>query len=183
MPVLLTFGGTPSVVNPLLASHTRRKTDVLDARLLARQAITGLWRASHLAFPAQIDFRVLWSEHTTAQRAALRAILRCNSICLRYGHTINANEPPSTSDSIIRMEYLAGGKLPKHPGTFLIPLSKRVGDTLSGCLQEHEKQKERQRNAKANASNISGNPTGPQEKAKLPAQSSLPPSNRFPESE
>ena len=76
MPVLLTFGATPSVVNPLLAGHTRRKTDVLDARLLARQAITGLWRASYLAFPAQTDLRVLWSEHSTAQRAALRACLK-----------------------------------------------------------------------------------------------------------
>ena len=35
-PVLLAFGGEPSVVNPLLAGPTRRKTDVLDARLLSR---------------------------------------------------------------------------------------------------------------------------------------------------
>lgn len=38
-PVLIAWGGIPSVVNPLLAGPTRRKTDVLDARLLAHHSI------------------------------------------------------------------------------------------------------------------------------------------------
>ena len=129
VPILLSFGGTPSVVNPLLAGHTRRKTDVLyvrllareggaprrpeimglaalappgkcywnvalfmrghiDARLLARQAITGLWRPSYLPFPEQTVLRVLWNEHAEAQKSATTQICRCNGILLRYGHTI-----------------------------------------------------------------------------------------------
>lgn len=34
------MGGRPSIVNPLLANPSRRKTDVLDAKLLSYQAIT-----------------------------------------------------------------------------------------------------------------------------------------------
>ena len=41
LPVLQAWGGIPCVVNPLLAGPTRRKTDVLDARLLAHHSITG----------------------------------------------------------------------------------------------------------------------------------------------
>ena len=43
IPVIKALGGKPSVVNPLLASPSRRKTDVLDAKMLAQQNMTGLW--------------------------------------------------------------------------------------------------------------------------------------------
>lgn len=41
-PVMLAWGGRPSIVNPNLASPSRRKTDVLDARLPACHSLTGL---------------------------------------------------------------------------------------------------------------------------------------------
>jgi Transposase len=72
-PVLLAFGGEPSVVNPLLAGPTRRKTDVLDARLLAHHSITGLWPASFIPSPEAKVLRVLWAERGEAQRNATRA--------------------------------------------------------------------------------------------------------------
>lgn len=46
IPVTLAFGGVPRVVNPVLTGATKRKTDVLDARLLAYHAITGMWPAT-----------------------------------------------------------------------------------------------------------------------------------------
>ena len=48
LPVILCFDGQPMVVNPLLANPSRRKTDKLDARLLARHAIIGLWPRSYV---------------------------------------------------------------------------------------------------------------------------------------
>src|SRR5271165_94375 len=48
LPVLLAFRATPPLVNPLLAGKPHRKTDVLDARLLARHAIIGLWPKSFI---------------------------------------------------------------------------------------------------------------------------------------
>jgi hypothetical protein len=56
MPVLLAFGGEPSVVNPLLAGPTRRKTDVLDARLLAHHSITGLWPCSFIPSAGRLEW-------------------------------------------------------------------------------------------------------------------------------
>ena len=35
MPILLAWEGAPSIVNPVLAGASKRKTDVLDAKLLA----------------------------------------------------------------------------------------------------------------------------------------------------
>lgn len=46
IPVLLALEGRPAIVNPLLATPSRRKTDVLDARLLANHSITGMWPES-----------------------------------------------------------------------------------------------------------------------------------------
>ena len=40
-PVIISLAGTPHVVNPSLASPTRRKTDTLDAKLLAYHAAHG----------------------------------------------------------------------------------------------------------------------------------------------
>ena len=51
MPVLRAWKGVPSVVNPLLANPSRRKTDVLDSRLLAYHSITGMWPTSYLPPP------------------------------------------------------------------------------------------------------------------------------------
>ena len=44
LPVLLAWEGTPSVVNPSIAGATKKKTDKLDARLLAVHDLTGIWR-------------------------------------------------------------------------------------------------------------------------------------------
>src|SRR5437867_717157 len=72
-PVMLAFGGAPSVVNPMLAGPTRRKTDVLDARLLAHHSITGMWPESFLPDRQSQELRVLWAQRGEAQMAATRA--------------------------------------------------------------------------------------------------------------
>ncbi len=69
LPVLQAFGGVPSVVNPMLAGATHRKTDKLDARMLAQQAMTGMWRRSFLARPEAQVLRVLWAARTEAMAA------------------------------------------------------------------------------------------------------------------
>ncbi len=59
MPVLQAFGGVPSVVNPMLAGATHRKTDKLDARMLAQQAMTGMWRSVVSCAPGSAGFACL----------------------------------------------------------------------------------------------------------------------------
>ena len=45
LSVIKAIKGNPSVVNPVLAGSTKRKrkTDVLDARILSYHSMTGLW--------------------------------------------------------------------------------------------------------------------------------------------
>lgn len=71
-PVLRAFDGWPRVVNPLLAGGSRRKTDVLDARLLAHHDITGMWPESFIPGDDVNQLRVLLRE----RRAWLRRRLQ-----------------------------------------------------------------------------------------------------------
>ena len=73
MPVLLAWKAIPCVVNPLLAGPTRRKTDVLDARMLAHHSITGIWKPSFIPTESAQVLRVLWAARGEAVRAATRA--------------------------------------------------------------------------------------------------------------
>jgi hypothetical protein len=93
LPVLRAWGGIPCVVNPLLAGPTRRKTDVLDTRLLAHHSITGVWKPSYIPTQQGQELRVLWAQRREAVRAATRTSNRLNNIVLRFGHTFGAHHP------------------------------------------------------------------------------------------
>lgn len=43
MPILRAWGGIPSVINPMLAGATKKKTDNLDAERLSFHDLTGVW--------------------------------------------------------------------------------------------------------------------------------------------
>ena len=90
LPIIKAWGGTPCVINPLLASSARRKTDKLDARLMAYQSMTGLWPASFIADPQVQAFRLLMKQRQDAQRLAVTITNRINNYLLRFGHTIGA---------------------------------------------------------------------------------------------
>lgn len=89
-PVIHAFGGKPSIVNPLLAGSSKRKTDVLDARVLAQQSITALWPVSYFPSESEITLKVLTGERQRAMKRRLQASNRINNIILRFGHTIFA---------------------------------------------------------------------------------------------
>jgi hypothetical protein len=90
LPVLKAFGGRPSVVNPVLAGHTRRKTDVLDARLLAYQNMTGLWPESFVVSEEIQEFRLLMKQGQYHQRQCTGISNRINNYILRFGHTVGS---------------------------------------------------------------------------------------------
>ncbi len=90
-PVLKAWGGIPSVVNPLLAGASHRKTDVLDARTLAHHSITGLWKASFIPAEQGQVLRVIWARRREMARRATRASNQLNNIVLRFGFTFGAD--------------------------------------------------------------------------------------------
>jgi transposase len=90
MPIIKAWGGNPCVINPALPSSTGRKTDKLDARLMAYQSMTGLWATSFIANPHVQAFRLLMKQRQDAQRLAVTITNRINNYLLRFGHTIGA---------------------------------------------------------------------------------------------
>jgi transposase len=136
-PVLLAFGGEPSVVNPLLAGPTRRKTDVLDARLLAHHSITGLWPASFIPSPEGQALRVLWAARGEAQRNATRTSNRMNNIILRWGHTFAAAVPVRSAQGLSMLEDLLAGKLPNHPGICPFGLPEAVRPVIAQLVEKY----------------------------------------------
>jgi hypothetical protein len=66
-PICLAWRGRPSIINPSDTSHSRRKTDRLDARKLAHHSLTGLWRETWMAPSRALRFpAALWPSSTHA---------------------------------------------------------------------------------------------------------------------
>ena len=62
MPVCMAFGGTPTIINPTLAGATKRKTDVLDSRLLALHDQINIWRECYIPSEDVKTLRVMISQ-------------------------------------------------------------------------------------------------------------------------
>jgi hypothetical protein len=118
-PVLLAWRGTPSVVNPMLAGQTRRKTDVLDARALAQQNLMGLWPASFIPERQGEVLRILMGMRFEAGRNATRLTNRINNNVLRFGHTLGREHKMQDMYSRGVIEDMCRGIVPA--GTCIAP--------------------------------------------------------------
>jgi transposase len=148
-PVLLAWRGRASVVNPTLTGGTRRKTDVLDARMLAHQNICGMWAVSWLPTMQIQTLRVLLSQRGEATRAATRAANRIGNFLLRWGHTFHREA--SVRDGVGRAcaEDLIDGRSPKHPGVSSFRFPAEVVDVLRGLYADLDTQTARAKAAHA----------------------------------
>ena len=88
LPIIKAIGGNPSIVNPLLASPSRRKTDVLDAKLLAYQNMTGLWPESFIVSDEIQELRLMFAQRQYHKHEQLRISNQINNYILRFGHTV-----------------------------------------------------------------------------------------------
>lgn len=114
LPVLRAWHGTPSVINPQLAGATKRKTDVLDARLLATHSLCGLWPASFVVDDQGEQLRLLLNMRYEAGRNATRALNRINNQVLRFGHTLGAEHSMADATARAVIEDLCRGVVPVH---------------------------------------------------------------------
>ncbi len=117
-PILLAFGGIPSIVNPALAGATKRKTDVLDAQLLATHDLIGVWRESYIPSADVNELRVLVWERDRCLTEATAASRRINNALVRFGYTVGrdgsvAREGPvrDTVEAILDGEMELPGNL------------------------------------------------------------------------
>lgn len=112
LPIVLAWQGRPSIINPLLAGPSRRKTDVLDARTLAYHSLTGLWPDSYVPPLAVQELRALARARRTALTTGHRHLLSIGALLLTWGHTLTALG--SLADGAVRpvVEDLVAGRAP-----------------------------------------------------------------------
>lgn len=95
LPVILSWGGVPSIVNPSIAGSTKRKTDVLDAKLLAIHDLTGIWRESFMPSSDARQLRVLIGERNQYAKMATRISNRIGTSLLKFGYTVGSERSVS----------------------------------------------------------------------------------------
>ena len=86
--VLKAWKGMPSVINPSIAGSTKKKTDVLDAKMLAVQDLTGIWPSSFIPSSEVDQIRLLLAERDNFNRLATRTSNRINNSLLKFGYTV-----------------------------------------------------------------------------------------------
>lgn len=115
-PVLMAWEGTPSVVTPSIAGATKRKTDVLDAKLLATHDLTSVWPATYVPSSDVKQLRLLLNERANFNYMAVHASNRVNNYITRFGVTVGRQGSVSRNQRIRSMvEGLASDDPPENP--------------------------------------------------------------------
>jgi len=135
MPVLLAWKDHPSVVNPLLANPSRRKTDVLDARLLAYHSITGLWPASYIPPWEVQELRCLLRMRDSAKTERLRCSNKIGNYLLRFGHTFHVHGAMMDSRNRAITEDLLSDQMTDLPGVCPYGLPESVKPMISDLIE------------------------------------------------
>jgi len=151
MPVLKALAGRPSVVNPVLAGSARRKTDVLDARLLAYQSMTGLWPESFIASRETQEFRLLMRQREYHVRQCTAISNRINNYILRFGHTlgsfksVRSMECRALIEDMCRDDYAYEGSWGADGARFICPdgLPDAVKRLISGMYADFDAHEEK----------------------------------------
>ena len=136
-PVIRAFQGRAHVVNPLLANPSRRKTDVLDARLLAHQAITGMWPESFIPEEPIYVGKILWAERRKAKTQSNRVSNRAINYLTRFGHSFGTGGGFGTTQFGNIIEDLRNGQMPGHDGVCLLPTPREIFVVLAELEREY----------------------------------------------
>lgn len=86
--VLKAWQGIPSVINPSIAGASKKKTDVLDAKMLAIHDLTGIWPSSFIPSAEVDQLRLLLAERNNFNVLSTRISNRINNSLLKFGYTV-----------------------------------------------------------------------------------------------
>jgi len=101
LPILDIWGGIPSVINPTIAKAGRRKTDVIDAKMLSTADLTGIWPEFYVPDRSVRIARTLLGEVEDHRNTARQISNRINTSLLKFGYTIG-RDGSVTKNKIIR---------------------------------------------------------------------------------
>ena len=131
MPVCMAWGGNPTIINPTIAGATKRKTDVLDSRLLALHDQINIWRECYIPSEDIKALRVMISQRDRCLHDATATGNRIHNIITRFGLTV-ARSGSVVRDSAIRA--LVENQISDHPsvieGICPIPIPMEVRSVL-----------------------------------------------------
>lgn len=133
----MAWEGSASVVNPTIAGASKRKTDVLDAKLLAVHDITSVWAESYISPSDVKELRLLVAERTHFVKLSTQCSNRINNAVIRFGITIGREGSVVKNSSIrayIESRASDTSPLPPDAGPVGIPL-----DVRPVILREYEK--------------------------------------------
>ena len=139
MPVLLAWEGTPSVINPTLAGATKRKTDVLDAKLLALHDLTGVWPESYLPSSDVKELRLLVNERNRYVHEATACSNRINNAIVRFGFTIGREGSVTKSPAIRAAVETEASETPvRNPDVCPIPIPANIRALIRSEYQKYD---------------------------------------------
>lgn len=121
-PVLLLWGGKPTVINPNIAKAGSRKSDIIDSRTLCLSSLMGTWPQSFV-IPQEIqELRILLSERDSCNKLATRCANRIVNRLLKFGYTV------SRDGSVVKKKEVRKFVEDQFSETPLIkPLSEKIG--------------------------------------------------------
>lgn len=144
-PLLNAWVGKPSVVNPLLAGSTRRKTDRLDARLLSFHDITGLWESTFV-MPHQYEQARHYCRASLYFRDYARLMKqKITTLTTMYGHTVASLGPVIRSDVRGLIEDLASGVFNEHENLNPNGVPPLIGNLIMDYYAQHDEAVVRQK--------------------------------------
>lgn len=111
-PLLKAWGGRPIVVNPSIAKAGRRKSDRIDAFVLAQNALMGTWPESFIPSDDVNVLRTLYQQRRHCERRATQIGNSINSELLRFGVNIG-RDGSVTKDKDVREHVM--DQLSEHP--------------------------------------------------------------------
>lgn len=100
MLVCMAFDGNPTIINPSIAGATKRKTDVLDSRLLALHDQLNIWRETYIPDENIKSLRVLIAQRVRYIHDSTSTDNRINNILTRFGFTLGQSGSVVKTSSI-----------------------------------------------------------------------------------
>lgn len=120
-PILLALQGTAHVVNPVLANPSRRKTDVLDAVLLAQHDMHRLWPPAYVPDLEVEALRCFMRMRNAALANRTKTSNRIRNVVLRFGHTFLNVRSFRNAESRALLDQLLKNQMPDAPGVCPVP--------------------------------------------------------------
>jgi transposase len=137
-PIVLALGGDAHIVNPTLAGNSRKKTDILDARMLAYQSMSSMWKLSFFPAPDLVSFRLLLGQRKRWSARRTQCSNRLNNLVLRFGHTMFAKASFGTYTRPL-IEDLIAGKKPEVNTISDVPLTPEAKQICTELMSEYDR--------------------------------------------